>query len=209
MLKFIRKRGRCSYLKNNKKLLTTIFTTFFVLILCGCTTTNTENNLIDKDWLSNYSPVHNVGNGTDNFWVDYPSQNPYSGQSVTHLPWVNESLVEGCMLFVVHITGCVTCKPQADRAIKLAEKYKEFIVFHDLDAGVGGLTEKRAYDAYLYDPDGSPGIIALTSIFTLIKQNGTIVYGWHSWERDVDFKEMEEWLKDGIYYWNENSEEVK
>jgi hypothetical protein len=109
------------------------------------------------------------------------------------------------MIFVVHITGCITCQPQADRVIKLAEKYKEYIVFHDLDAGLGGAIEDRAYNAYLYDPDGSPGIIALTGIFTLINQNESIVYGWHSWEQDVSFKEMEEWLKDGIYYWNENS----
>lgn len=194
---------------NQKKFLIAIFSIFIILLLSGCTTNDTNNDSNNEDWLVNYSPVHSVGNGTDDFWVDYPSGNPNSGQSVTHLSWVNDSLEKGCMLFVVHITGCVSCQPQADRMINLAEKYKEHVVFHDLDADLGGSVEKRAYDAYLYDPDGSPGIIALTGVFTLIEQNGSIVYGWHSWEQDVDFKEMEEWVKDGIYYWYENSGRIK
>ncbi len=194
---------------NQKKFLIAIFSIFIILLLSGCTTNDTNNDSNNEDWLVNYSPVHSVGNGTDDFWVDYPSGNPNSGQSVTHLSWVNDSLEKGCMLFVVHITGCVSCQPQTDRMINLAEKYKEHVVFHDLDVDLGGSVEKRAYDAYLYDPNGSPGIIALTGVFTLIEQNGSIVYGWHSWEQDVDFKEMEEWVKDGIYYWYENSGRIK
>ncbi|MCG3221227.1 MAG: hypothetical protein H7641_07590 [Candidatus Heimdallarchaeota archaeon] len=194
---------------NQKKFLIAIFSIFIILLLIGCTTNDTNNDSNNEDWLVNYSPVHTVGNGIDDFWVDYPSINPNSGQSVTHLAWVNDSLEKGCMLFVVHITGCVSCQPQADRIINLAEKYKEHVVFHDLDSALGGSVEKRAYDAYLYDPNGSPGIIALTGVFTLIEQNGSIVYGWHSWEQDVDFKEMEEWVKDGIYYWYENSGRIK
>lgn len=194
---------------NQKKFLIAIFSIFIILLLSGCTTNDTNNDSNNEDWLVNYSPVHSVGNGIDDFWVDYPSINPNSGQSVTHLSWVNDSLEKGCMLFVVHITGCVSCQPQADRVIELAEKYKEHVVFHDLDSALGGSVEKRAYNAYLYDPDGSPGIIALTGVFTLFEQNGSIVYGWHSWEQDVDFKEMEEWVKDGIYYWYENSGRIK
>jgi len=123
MLKIIQKGGRDSYWRKNKNSIMTIFSVFIVLIISGCTTNKVEdeNGINNVDWLSNYSPVHNIGNGTNDFWVDYPSENPDSGQSVTHLSWVNESLEKGCMLFVVHITGCVTCQPQADRVIKLAE----------------------------------------------------------------------------------------
>lgn len=194
---------------NQKKFLIAIFSIFIIILLSGCTTNDTNNDSDNENWLVNYLPVHTVGTGEDDFWIEYPTDNPNSGQSVTHLSWVNDSLEKGCMLFVVHITGCVSCQPQADRVIELAEEYKEHVVFHDLDADLGGSVEKRAYDAYLYDPDGSPGIIALTGVFTLIEQNGSIVYGWHSWEQDVDFKEMEEWVKDGIYYWYENSGRIK
>jgi hypothetical protein len=194
---------------NQKKFIIAIFSVFVILLLSGCTTNDTKNDSFNENWLENYSPIHAAGTGENDFWIEYPTINPNSSQTVNHLSWVSESLEEGCMLFVVHITGCVSCQPQADRVIELAEKYKENVVFHDLDSKQGGLVERRAYEAYLYDPDGPPGIIALTGVFTLIEQNGSVAYGWHSWEQDVSFKEMEQWVKDGIYYWYENSGGIK
>ena len=192
----------------SKKIWTAILSIFIILLLSGCTTNEIKNNSNNEDWLTNYSPVHFLGNGTDDFWLDYPTSHTNSSQSVSHLSWINNSLEEGCVLFVVHKTGCVSCQPQADRTIKLAENFQEHIVFYDLDMTLGGSIEQRSYDAYLYDPDGPPGYIALTGVFTLIENNGTVEYGWHSWERDVDYKEMEEWLKDGIYYWYQNKGEL-
>ena len=133
-----------------KKVMMQILFLFVVLILSGCTekkTKNESNNgFNDEDWLIDYSPVHSMGSGNNNFWIDYPMDNPNSNQSISHLSWVNDSLEEGCVLFVVHITGCESCQPQADRVIDLAEKYKELIVFHDLDASLGGSIEQRAYE---------------------------------------------------------------
>ena len=193
-----------------KKNWTAIFSIFLILLLSGCTTNETNNiSNDDEDWLVNYSPVHFLGNGTDNFWIDYPINHTNSSQKFTHLSWINDSLEEGCVLFVVHKTGCESCQPQASRVIKLSKKYQEHIVFYDLDITLGGLLEERAYDSYLYDPDGPPGYIALTGILTLINNSGTMEFGWHSWEFDVDFKEMEEWLKDGIYYWYQNNGELQ
>ena len=191
----------------SKEIWTAIFSIFIILLLSGCTTNEIKNNSNNEDWLTNYSPVHFLGNGSNDFWLDYPTSHTNSSQSFSHLSWIIDSLKEGCVLFVVHKTGCVSCQPQADRTIKLAENFEEHIIFYDLDMTLGGSIEQRAYDSYLYDPDGPPGYIALTGIFTFINNNGTIELGWHSWERDVDYNEMEEWLKDGIYYWNQNREE--
>ena len=191
------------------KVLIAIFSVFFILLLSGCTTNDTNNKSNNEDWLTDYSPVHFLGAGNEDFWIDYPTGNPNASQSVIHLSWVNDSLDEGCVLFVVHKTGCESCQPQADRVIDLAEKYKRYVVFHDLDASLGGSIEQRAYDSYLYDPDGPPGYIALTGVFTLMEKNGSIGYAWHSWERDVDYSELEDWVKDGIYYWYQNSGELK
>ncbi len=191
----------------SKKIWTAILSIFFILLLSGCTTNEIKNNLNNEDWLSNYSPLHSLGSGNDDFWIVYPTNHTNSSQSISHLSWINDSLKEGCVFFVVHKTGCVSCQPQADRAIKLAENFQEHIEFYDLDMTLGGSIEQRSYDAYLYDPDGPPGYIALTGVFTLIENNGTVEYGWHSWEQDVDYKEMEEWLKDGIYYWYQNKGE--
>ncbi|KYK23083.1 hypothetical protein AYK24_01325 [Thermoplasmatales archaeon SG8-52-4] len=192
------------------KITVLILITIVIMLFSGCTNNNSQNNNfdttpVDSSWLIDYYPAHTVGNSSEDFWINYPLNNPNFNQSISHLPWVNDSLEEGCVLFVVHKTGCEACKPQADRAINLAKKYGNFIVFHDLDITLGGSIEQRAYDSYLYDPDGSPGLIALTGIFTLIKNNGTIEYAWHSWELDVEGSEMESWIRDAIYYYNISS----
>jgi hypothetical protein len=181
------------------------------MLFSGCTNNNSSNNNfdstpVDSSWLIDYYPIHEVGNSSNDFWINYPSNNPNFNKSISHLSWINDSLEEGCVLFVVHKTGCEACKPQADRAINLARKYENFILFHNLDITLGGTVEERAYDSYLYDPDGSPGLIALTGIFTLIENNGTIEPAWHSWELDVTISEMESWVKDAIYFYNMSSE---
>jgi hypothetical protein len=188
----------------HKKQLVFFFAITISLFLSGCTTNNNKENTNNVDWLPNYSPVHSIGSGNDDFWLVYPSDHTNSSQSLIHLAWVNDSLKEGCVLFVVHKTGCEACTPQADRTIRLAENYNEYIVFYDLDLTLGGSTEQKGYDSYLYDPDGPPGYLALTGIFTIVNNSGTIEIVWHSWELDVKYSEMEEWLRDGIYYWNQN-----
>lgn len=199
---------------NVKKLLILLVLILIVMLLSGCTSNDTDtkdddskDDFDDENWLDTYSPIHSVGNGSNDFWINYPTNNPNSSQSVIHLSFVNDSLKEGCVLFVVHKTGCVACQPQADRVISLAEKYGDQVEFHDLDITLGGSIEQRAYDAYLYDPDGPPGYIALTGVFTLIENNGNIEYGWHSWEFDVDSSELETWIRDAIYYYNVNGED--
>ena len=186
-----------------------------LFFLSGCISNNTnddtsddnsDNGFDDSNWLKNYTPVHGIGTGSDDFWITYPPGNPSSGQSVNHLDWVLNSLEKGCVLFVVHKTGCPYCKAQADRVIALADKYAGQVEFYDLDIPLGGDVEQKAYDAYLYDPDGAPGYIALTGVFTLIENNGEIAYGWHSWELDVEDSVMESWIKDAIYYYDLNNE---
>jgi len=197
--------------------------TFVVLLFCGCTSNNssndnsdlpdnssndsTNNGTINSSWLIDYKPVHSIGSEINDFWINFPSINPNSGQSVNHLSWINDSIDSNVVLFVVHMTGCVACQPQADRVINLSEKYKEYLVFFDLDATLGGSVEERAYEVYYYDPDGSPGIIALTGVFTLVNNSGNIEIGWHSWEKDVDYSELESWIRDSIYYYQVNSED--
>ena len=70
-----------------------------------------------------------------------------------HLSWIIDSIEKNFVLFVVH-KDCSGCRPQAYRVINLAEKYKQQVEFHDLNITHGGITEQKAYDAYLYDPDG-------------------------------------------------------
>jgi len=201
--------------------------TILILLFSGCTENDSTDDSIDDNndstddssnggsnggpvnssWLDDYNPIHAVGTESNDFWINFPSFNPNSSQIVNHRSWVTDSIGEGCVLFVVHKTGCEACQPQADRVINLSERYKDYLVFLDLDITLGGSIEERAYDAYFYDADGPPGYIALTGIFTLVENNGDIEIGWHSWEKDVDYSELESWIKDAIYYYTINSED--
>jgi hypothetical protein len=192
-----------------KKIFAIFFSITISLFLSGCTSNNNQENTNNVDWLLDYSPVHPLGTEKDDFWIVYPTGHPNSSETPIHLPWIKDSLNEGCVLFVVHKTGCESCTPQAERTIRLAENYEEYIEFFDLDIPLGGSIEEKAYESYLYDPDGPTGIIALTGIITIFNNSGKIEYGWHSWEQDVTYSEMEGWLKDGIYYWLQNSGELR
>jgi thiol-disulfide isomerase/thioredoxin len=192
-----------------------------VLLFSGCTNNNSANNSSDlpdnssnddngttnSSWLIDYTPIHSIGSETNDFWISFPSFNPNGGQDVDHRSWVTDSIENGCVLFVVHKTGCETCQPQADRVLNLSEKYKDHVEFLDLDITFGGSVEERAYDAYFYDSNGPPGYIALTGVFTFVNNSGNIEIGWHSWEKDVEYSELESWIKDAIYYFQINNED--
>ncbi len=188
---------------NRNIMVLTVVSIFSILFLSGCTNENSNNQ---GSWLDSYTPIHVIGNGPNDFWITYPTNHPNNSQVVNHLPWVIASLNESCVVLVVHRTGCETCQPQADRVIALSQKYEDDETFYDLDISVGGETEQKAYEAYVYDPAGPPGYIALTVLVTLMEVNGDIEYCWHSWEGNVADAELEGWVKDTIYYYHINSE---
>ena len=190
-----------------KTLLLTLLIVGILLFLSGCTSNNSNNETNGPSWIENYTPVHTIGTGSDDFWIEFPTGSDNYGQPIQHFDWVTNSIDNNCVLFVVHITGCVGCQAQADRVIELAEKYSENVEFYDIDA-VDSATEEiqqMANAAYLYDPNGAPGYIALTGVFTYVEDNGEIKIGWHSWELDVEDSVMESWIKDAIYYFNLNN----
>jgi len=181
-----------------------------LLFLSGCTsnktdTDNSNNGSDDPNWLDNYSPVHDIGTGSDDFWINFPS-----GQSLDHLTWITEALEEKPVFFVCHRTGCYGCSAQADRVIALGEKYSEDAIFFDLDypyTQYGTATEdilNKFYEAFYYDPNGGSNVIATTGVFTNVNDGGELKIGWHSWEGNVGDSEMESWVKDIIYYYHVN-----
>jgi hypothetical protein len=182
-----------------------------ILFLSGCTSNNmnndnSDNGSNDSNWLENYTPTHGIGTGSDDFWIEFPEGNDNYGQSIDHFNWITNHIDNNCVLFVVHRTGCLGCKEQGDLVISLADKYGEYVEFHDIDAVSDAPAEiqQMSNEAYLYDPNGAPGYIALTGVFTYIEDNGEIKIGWHSWELDVEDSVMESWIKDAIYYHNMN-----
>jgi len=195
--------------KSYKILIAMFFAGSFIL-LSGCTSTSSNNNSNGPSWMNNYTPVHSVGTSSNDFWITYPAGNPSSGQAVDHLRWIADSLTTKPVLFVVHRTGCVGCADQAERVIEFGGKYNEEVTFYDLDAyeGASSDIQNKANQVYMYDPDGSPGYIALTGVYTYIKENGEVKIAWHTWEAPNDMKvsdsDLETWIKDAIYYYDMN-----
>lgn len=165
----------------------------------------------NHDWLDNYTPVHSIGSGNDDFWITYPSINPSSGQEVDHLNWIVDSLESKPVLFVVHRTGCIGCADQAERVIEFGKEYGAEVKFYDLDAAYDASKDilQKANEVYMYDPNGPPGYIALTGIFTYVTDNGKVKIGWHTWEAPNDMtvsnSDLETWIKDAIYYYHINA----
>jgi len=197
-----------------KRLYGVVTPLFFVIsfvLLSGCTSDSSNtNNSNGPSWLNTYTPVHSIGTGSNDFWVTYPTGNPSSGQEVDHLSWIVDSLKTKPVLFVVHRTGCVGCANQAERVIEFGEEYGNEVRFYDLDAYEEATEDvlEKSYAVYMYDPDGPPGYIALTGIYTYIKENSEVKIGWHSWEAPNDMTvsdaDMDTWIKDAIYYYHVN-----
>jgi thiol-disulfide isomerase/thioredoxin len=168
---------------------------------------NSDDDTNDSNWLINYTPAHVVGTGPDDFWIEYPSGSDYYGNSVDHHDWVIDHIENKPVLFVVHRTGCLACKEQGDLVISLAEEYGDYVKFHDIDVVYDAPQDihQMSNEAYVYDPNGAPGYIALTGVFTYVEDDNEIKIGWHSWELDVEDTVMETWVKDAIYYHNLNT----
>jgi len=190
-----------------KTLLSILVLIVSITLFVGCVDNNqTENNNGNSgSWLDNYSPIHAIGDSEDEFWIEFPASSESSGQAISHLSWILDSLESDCVIFVVHKTGCVGCAAQAERVINLSGEYEAQVEFYDLDIPLGGDIEQMAYESYLYDPDGPPGYIALTGIFTYVEEQGERKIGWHAWEGNVIDSEMEDWIRDAIYYYHLNN----
>ena len=174
---------------------------------------NDGGNSNNPVWVDDYTPLYSAGTGSDNFWINFPAGSDYPGQSPQHLTWITEDLKEKPVVFVCHRTGCGPCTPQADRVKALRETYGEDAIFYDLDypfEGYGTATEdilNKFYEAFYYDPNGGSQVIASTGVFTRINDGGEVKIGWHSWEGDVADADMENWIKDAIYFYHVNSED--
>lgn len=159
----------------------------------------------DENWLDNYIPQYFVGSKDNNWWIDYPDKHPESGESVNHLEWIIQDLNTKPVLFVVHRTGCAPCTPQAEKSNEIAKKYSNDLIFYDLDVASGSSTYEEGTEAFMYDPDDAQSYIALTGVFTLIKDDSNKVsICWRSWEGDMEKSVLESWVKDGIYYYEQN-----
>jgi hypothetical protein len=159
----------------------------------------------DNNWLDSYSPKYTIGSGDNNWWIYYPDIHPNKGENVAHLEWIKQDLNNKPVLFVIHRTGCISCQPQSEKSAEIGKKYQDDLIFYDLDVADGSSTYDKGMEAFMYDPDDAENYIALTGVFTKMKDNsGNKKIAWHSWEFDMDKSVLESWVKDAIYHYKLN-----
>jgi len=160
-----------------------------------------------SDPIPNTAPFNNAGIGSDDWWIKYPSQHPSSGSIVDHPDCAFNPLSSKPVVIFAHSEGCAPCEKQGEDMEKvLNEIGKDNVKFYDLitpnpdpDPCIN-----KVFDAY--DPNAEQSFIPLTVIVTLIKDNsGDVQIAWHSSEGATGEDWLREYIKDAIYYHDQNS----
>jgi hypothetical protein len=144
-----------------------------------------------------------VGFGSENFWVEYPTSHPLSGESVNHPSWAETALDSKIVLILDHSVGCAPCVQMSAICNAVYPSYSAVMTYLDLTSGT---TEPQASEAFAtYDPTGGVNYIPLTIILTEVKDpSGNVAIGWHSWEGVVDQATLQSWISDALSYFEEN-----
>ncbi len=160
----------------------------------------------NNNWLDSYSPRYDIGSTDDDWWVNYP--NKYSdkvGTSVNHPDWVRTALKGKMVLIFTHSTDCNPCITQEEDVNKILKKYGSDLTYYNLITSSDEDQDKvrDIYGVY-YDPE-YPNSIPLTVFVTSGKDSsGNVAVGWHSYVGAFGEDVLESWIKDGIYYFEQN-----
>ncbi len=149
-----------------------------------------------------YDPHYSSGSGDDDWWINYPSQNPNAGSSVSHPQWVLDSLKNKPVVIFAHSDDCAPCLVQEQDMDKVLKDLGSNVVYYDL---LSDGSDPRAYEVFnIYDANGGQSYIPLTAIVTLI-EDGNVKVAWHSSEGATGEEWLRTYIQDAIYYHNHNS----
>ncbi len=122
--------------------------------------------------------------------------------------WVLAALVNKTIVILVHSDRCDPCIQQDEDMEEVLEEYGEEVEYYDI---MSDGSDDRANDSFeSYDPNNEQNYIPLTVMVSLIKdEDGDIKILWHSAEGATGKEWISDYMKDGIYYYYQNSEEWK
>jgi len=165
----------------------------------------TADTALCQDWNS-YSPAHAVGSGDDDWWTTYPDQNENSGSAVNHPDWVLDALKKKPVLILIHSSNCKPCLTQTPRIKNAVERFSEDLKYDDV-LGEGSSLQQAIDILNVYDPEGAGKPVVPTTIFiTLAKgPDGTVDVVWRSEINFMSQERIDAYVKDSIYYYNQNS----
>jgi hypothetical protein len=159
---------------------------------------------LSEDWGS-YQPAHFLGSGENDWWTTYPSQHANAGSSVEHPSSILDALKEKPVLILVHSSNCSSCVEQIANIKKVLESYGGELKYEDVMAEGSGLQGAIAL-LDIYNPTGGPQYVPTTIFITLIKgSDGKVDVAWHSVEDAVSVDQISAYVKDSIYYYQQNA----
>jgi len=143
---------------------------------------------------------HGVGSGADDFWINYPSDHPQSGQSVSHPQWILGALENKPVVILAHSEGCYPCIQQQGAMQTVLEEYGDQVTYFDL---LTDGSDVRAWDVYNgYYPLAGSWYIPLTVILTNVEDNeGSTHVGWHSTVGATGAEWITGYVEDAINYY--------
>jgi thiol-disulfide isomerase/thioredoxin len=160
---------------------------------------------LSVDWNS-YSPAHAVGSGENDWWTTYPDQNENSGKAVEHPDWIVKALKEKPVLILIHSSNCVPCLTQTPRIKAAANSFSGDLAYYDI-LGEGDSLQEAVDILDVYDPYGMGKPVVPTTIFiTLAKgSDGKVGIVWRSEVDAMSEGRIDDYVKDAIYYYKQNS----
>ncbi len=183
------------------------FTLLFLVAMAAFSTTVfvATDIALSEDWNS-YSPAHAVGSGEDDWWTTYPDQNENSGKAVEHLDWVMKALKEKPVLILIHSSNCVPCLTQTPRISAAAESFSSDLDYYDI-LGEGSSLQEAIDILDVYDPYGMGKPVVPTTIFITLAKGANEKVGvvWRSEIDAMSEGRIDDYVKDAIYYYKQNS----
>jgi len=176
--------------KLNALMMLSIIAIFAMSLSSGCISSKSS---------SGGSAMHTIGNGKDDFWIDYPEQHPKSGQNVEHPQWVSDALEEKPLIILAHSTNCYPCILQQSAIKDLMSNYTGKITYIDI---LTDGSDNRAMDVYnVYYPQAGQWYIPLTAIISKAEYNGKERVIWHAAVGETGKDWLKEYMDDAIYYY--------
>lgn len=174
------------------------------LVLAAMTSQALVGFALSEDW-SGYRPVHNLGLEDDDWWTAYPSQHAFSGTSVAHPSWVMDALKKKPVVILVHSSTCKPCAEQMDNLKEPLATFGSYLDYYDVP-GEGSNLEKATEILSVYDPTGGMLYVPTTIFITLIKgPDGAVQVAWHSQIDAMSVDQINAYIKDAIYYHQQNA----
>jgi hypothetical protein len=168
-----------------------------IVILISLTAGSQASGILDG-----YKPDHSQGSGENDWWIGYPAESDKAGTYVAHPSWVLDALKEKPVLILDHSSNCNSCTVQKANIDNVLAIYGNNVTYYDIMADE---RDQRAFD--ILDVYGLTGFYVPTTVFLTLQKgpDGKVTVAWHSAEDAMSENDIASYIKDAIYYYQQNA----